>query len=260
MNFSVVIPAHNEELFIEPCLEAIHRAEKPPGSEYEIIVVLNRCSDRTEHIAVSHGARIVREDARNLSVIRNAGVREARHDVLMTIDADSIMTSNMFIEVQKHLESGKYIGGGVRVEFERMSRQLWWTYQILQLVSVLSGISAGLYWCYKRDFDAIGGFDEDVKVGEDVDFAHRLRRHGKRQGKRFGTISRARIVTSCRKFDVLGDSALLNLIFDPVNLVRLITGKTARLGNHYFAEEYFYEFDNNASTRVATPDRRRKQS
>lgn len=254
MNFSVIIPAHNEEDFIAPCLRAIHEAEKPPGSEYEIIVVLNRCADRTEEIARSHGARIVKEDAKALSIIRNAGVRDASHEVIMTIDADSVMTSNMFMEVYRRLETGKYIGGGVDIDLERWSFPLWCTHQALNVVRFVTRISGGVFWCYKKDFDAVGGFNEKVKVGEDVEFAHRLLEYGKKQKKRFGTIRKARITTSCRKFDVFGDWVLLRLFLNPLNMIRLIIGKTGKLGDTEFSEEYFYEFDNKAVSQKQQQD------
>jgi len=38
-----------------------------------------------------------------------------------------------------------------------------------------------------------------------IDFAVRLKRHGKNKGKRFKTINSAFIVTSCRKWDMFGD-------------------------------------------------------
>jgi glycosyltransferase involved in cell wall biosynthesis len=47
--------------------------------------------DRTEEIAVSLGCRMVREDARNLSRIRNAGVSAATGEMIVTIDADSVI-------------------------------------------------------------------------------------------------------------------------------------------------------------------------
>jgi len=75
-------------------------------------VVLNRCTDRTGEIATQLGARVIDEDSRNLSRIRNKGVGESKGDILVTIDADSQMTSTMFIEVLRKLDSGKYIGGG----------------------------------------------------------------------------------------------------------------------------------------------------
>jgi len=68
--FSVIIPAHNEEKFLPDCLEALERARERVEGEVETIVVLNRCGDGTEEIAKTFGARLVREDEANLSVIR----------------------------------------------------------------------------------------------------------------------------------------------------------------------------------------------
>src|SRR5467141_3713967 len=93
--FSIVIPARNEERLIGRCLESIRVAAAPYPGQVETIVVLNRCSDRTEEIAHSFGARTIREDARNLARIRNAGAHSATGTVLVTIDADSTMTPNM---------------------------------------------------------------------------------------------------------------------------------------------------------------------
>ena len=57
---SVVIPAHNEEEFLPSCLEAVKRAAAALpdgwGDGVEIVVVANRCTDRTEEIAESFGA------------------------------------------------------------------------------------------------------------------------------------------------------------------------------------------------------------
>ena len=49
MNFSVIIPARNEEKYISECLTAVKRAEGTNNCNVEIIVVLNRC---TLHSAV----------------------------------------------------------------------------------------------------------------------------------------------------------------------------------------------------------------
>ena len=64
--FSVVVPARNEERFIGQCLESIRLAAARYPDQVEVIVVLNRCFDKTEEIAHTFGARTIREDARNL--------------------------------------------------------------------------------------------------------------------------------------------------------------------------------------------------
>ena len=63
----------------------------------------------------------------------------------------------------------------------------------------------GLFWCNRSDFEAIGGFNEALVSAEDLDFAKRLKAYGKKKGKRFKTITKAHIITSCRKFDTFGD-------------------------------------------------------
>jgi len=149
------------------------------------------------------GARIVNDGNRNLAKIRNAGARQATGDILVTIDADSRMAPNMLEQIEKALSSGKYIGGGVPIRPERLSMGIFMTGLIA--LSFMPGLSAGLFWCYRKDFQAIGGFNESLLVGEDVDFAKRLRAYGKQKHKRFGTLLRTHIVTSCRKFDKFGD-------------------------------------------------------
>ena len=118
---SLIIPAHNESAFLPACLEAARQAADRTGSTVETVVVLNRCTDDTEAIARRHGCVIVREDAKNLSAIRNAGVAAAAGEIIVTCDADSRMHPDSFMEVLKRLDSGKVVGGGAVVLPERWS-------------------------------------------------------------------------------------------------------------------------------------------
>jgi|WetSurMetagenome_2_1015567.scaffolds.fasta_scaffold60982_3 glycosyltransferase involved in cell wall biosynthesis len=102
---SVIIPAHNEEEYIGRCLESVRAAARKLPTPVEAVVVLNRCTDRTEAISLEYGATIVHEDARNLSRIRNAGIRASTGSVTITIDADSWMSANMLAEVSRRLVS-----------------------------------------------------------------------------------------------------------------------------------------------------------
>lgn len=202
---SVITPAHNEEEFIEGCLSSVAAAAKRVSVSVEHIVVLNRCTDRTEAIAARYGARIVQEDAKNLSRIRNRGIAASRGDIIVTIDADSRMSADMLAAVQKRLDSGKYIGGGVKVLPDRLSMGIFFSLLVAAPFILWEGVSAGMFWFRKEDFDAVGGFDEKLVCVEDLDFGKRLKRYGKQSGKRYGAIWSEHIVTSCRKFDYFGD-------------------------------------------------------
>jgi len=96
---------------------------------------------------------------------------------------------------------------------------------------IARGVSGGLFWCYKRDFDAIGGFDESLVSVEDLDFAVRLKRHGRRTGRVFGTLQRDFIWTSCRKFDQFGDWYLIR---NPRLVFAIFSGRDRAAANRFY--------------------------
>jgi len=65
---SVVIPTHNEALFLPKCLAAMAIKESASISSLvvEVVVVLNRSTDKTEKIATDFGANVGSEYAKNV--------------------------------------------------------------------------------------------------------------------------------------------------------------------------------------------------
>jgi glycosyltransferase involved in cell wall biosynthesis len=233
--FSILIPARNEEKYLPGCLESIAVAAKAYPDPVEVIVCVNRCTDRTEEIAVAHGAKVVRTEARNLAKIRNTAAKEAHGDIIVTIDADSRMSAHMLRDIDRLLQSGRYIGGGVMMYPERWSLGIVATGLLLLPLAIRHRVSGGLFWCLREDFEAIGGFDENWVSVEDLDFAKRLKSHGKTKGKRYGTTLRSYIVTSCRKFDTFGDWFLVR---DPAFVRRIFSGKSQA-----DADRLYYDFE-----------------
>jgi hypothetical protein len=231
MKYSVLIPAHNEEAFIGNCLQSIKYAADKVPEEVEIIVALNRCTDRTADIAASQHAVIVNEDSKNLAKIRNAAARAATGDIIVTIDADSRMSSNMFVEIARNLSAGKYIGGGVMIRPERLSVGIFMSLLTVLPFLLIHRVSAGLFWCNRSDFEAVGGFNEALVSAEDLDFAKRLKAYGKKEGQRFKTITRAHIITSCRKFDTFGDWYLFK---NPALVWKIIKGNNQQAADHFY--------------------------
>lgn len=214
--YSVVIPAHNEEKYIGKCLKSVISAAKYVRPEtVEIIVVANRCTDRTAAIARHYGARVLVNNAKCISTIRNTGINAANGRIIVTIDADSMMTKYSLCEIGQMLAGGRYIGGGTRPQFDRMSIGILCSaaYVAANMIPMMirnkTVLTGGMFWFYKRDFDAIGGFDEGLVSLEDLDFAVRLNKYGVSRGKKFGTLRRSYIVTSSRKFDEFGDWYLI---------------------------------------------------
>jgi hypothetical protein len=96
-----------------------------------------------------------------------------------------------------------------------------------------NNISVGAFWCLRKDFEAIGGFNESLVSAEDVDFAKRLRVYGKVQKKKYGTIFPDGIITSARKWDIFGSWRVLQKL---PKVFRILSGKDQEV-----ADEYYYE-------------------
>jgi glycosyltransferase involved in cell wall biosynthesis len=238
MSISIVIPAHNEQYYLGGCLEAAAIAARAVNVNVETVVVLNRCTDGSERIARQHGAHVVRDDSRCIAAVRNRGVAAASGEVIVTCDADSRLHPRMLPAVLRELARGA-VGGGVDIRYERRSRGIRATEWVFRLIMRTTGISCGAFWTTRRAFDAVGGFDERLLLAEDVDFARRLRRHGKAQGLRYVALWDAPLATSSRKFDRYGDwSFFLMPVLDSRRIWRSL-----RRSDTAFADEYFHDFN-----------------
>lgn len=234
---SVVVPAHNEQRHLPACLESIRRAAASIRCEVEIVVVVNRCTDATETIAETAGAKVVRDDSRCIAAVRNAGVNRSSGGVVVTIDADSVMHHDAFGEVERHLATGRYVGGGTSFVPERRSVGIDVTLAVVRLSMAITGLSGAMYWFRRADFEAIGGFDEQLAMAANLDFARRLREHGRHSGRRFITLRTAPVVTSCRKFDRFGDWHVFGIMRHPGEVRASLRGT-----DRAFADRYFYDF------------------
>jgi glycosyltransferase involved in cell wall biosynthesis len=233
MKISVIIPAHNEEEFLPNGLTAVAKAAEISPYEVETIVVLNRCTDRTEQIARNFGATIAREDAKNLARIRNAGFAASTGDIIVTVDADSRLHPH-FLRIAVEKLQKNIIGGGAMVFPDRWSLGI-----ICSGIAVIPylakyRLSFAAFWTTRKAFQAIDGFNPDFVTIEDVDFALRLRAHGRTQGKKWSTIWTAPLVTSCRKFDQYGD---WHLVRDPNFLKRAFNGSDEEIANEYWYDQ-----------------------
>ena len=237
-DFTVVVPAHNEEKYIGKCLRAVRSAAKYVAPDnVEIIVVANRCTDHTAAIAERYGAKVLTNEEKCIAAVRNAGVRAAKGRIIVTVDADSLMTKYSLAEIRSMLESRKYVGGGTNPKFDRMSLGIAAStlYVALNLIPVMvkngGYLSGAMFWFCKRDFDAIGGFDESLVSLEDMDFAQRLKAHGRKSGRKYGTLKKSYVTTSARKFDEFGDWYLIR---NRRLTKRIFTGRDRQAADQFY--------------------------
>jgi hypothetical protein len=88
----VVVPARDEEALVGRCLDAIGKAVRAvrasrPDLDLVVVVVADRCLDRTADIAAEAGAHVVRTDVGCVGAARRMGV-EAGIELLPGIPAD----------------------------------------------------------------------------------------------------------------------------------------------------------------------------
>ena len=242
--FSVIIPAHNEEKYIRRCIRSIQRAAAEAGEETEIIVVCNRCTDRTEEFAAACGARTVSDEVRSIAKVRNDGIAAAQGRILVTIDADNRMTKGTLAEIRDLLATGKYIGGGAPIRFERYSFLLWLNDLLCRVSFALTGLHCGIFWAERNSFLAIGGFT-DIKAMEDVATAKALKRYGKAVGKKYTVLRKNYLLNSTRKYDDLGDGLYFRLMAKNAGaLLKASLGDTAELDR--LLDKMFYDYNDGA--------------
>jgi glycosyltransferase involved in cell wall biosynthesis len=105
---SVVIVAHDEEDMLPACLESLSFAD-------EIVIVLDRCTDRSKEIASGAGATIVEGAWPLEGPRRRAGIDAARHDWILEVDADERVPPELAAEIRTVLATAP--DGCVKIPF-----------------------------------------------------------------------------------------------------------------------------------------------
>jgi glycosyltransferase involved in cell wall biosynthesis len=208
MKFSVIIPAYNEEKFLPRLLDSIEVARSNYSNDrnqIEVIVADNASTDRTAAVSREHGARVVHVAKRRIAAARNGGARAATGEILCFIDADSAVHPQTFNEIERVMNTGRYVAGSTGVTLERKSFGLMATYIAFMPFVILTGIDTGVVFCRRGDFETVGGYDETRLYAEDVLLPMALRRLGRKRGQRLTRIPKAKALGCTRKFDQFGE-------------------------------------------------------
>jgi glycosyltransferase involved in cell wall biosynthesis len=204
MLLSIVIPAFNEEGYLGETLASLNRASTAlQGSlTTEIIVVDNNSNDSTADIARALGATLARETQHNIAKIRNAGATLSNGDVLVFVDADTIVPDKLLTHIVEAMSDDTCFGGAIDTDYRPMKLTVQAYLQIWRIIGKLSGMAQGAtQFCRKDVFFTLKGYDETLLMGEDVDFYWHLKRFAKRQNGSIVFIDDVRVVPSTRRFD-----------------------------------------------------------
>jgi glycosyltransferase involved in cell wall biosynthesis len=179
---TVVVPAHDRAHLIERALASVARQRPRPPAE--VIVVDDGSSDGTGEVAERQGVRVLRHERnRGVSAARNSGVAAASHPWIAFLDSDDEW-------LPEHLE----VLWDLRGEHSLVAGSLVWlrddgsAYRLIGPPPRLAGdlrTPAPLVFpenflqpsavMVRRDaFERAGGFDETMRLAEDLDLWVRL--------------------------------------------------------------------------------------
>lgn len=191
---SFIIPAHNEEAYLEKTIGAIHHSAGSVGEKYEILVVDDASTDNTKAKGEKAGAKVISVNNRKIAATRNSGAKVASGDIFFFIDADTCINQACLKESLEAIRSGA-VGGGCHFDYD--ARLPFWA-GILHPMGLFFGrlfklVGGCCIFVTREAFEKIGGFPEEFYAAEDVAFSSRLSKTGS------FIIPRARVTTSARK-------------------------------------------------------------
>ena len=148
----------------------------------EIIVVDNGSSDETSAIAQQYPCTVIRRAAKLFpSKARNLGVVQSSGSVLVFLDADVEITERWGVELLAQLASLQVDPAQITGDQYHISRSPSWL-EKNWFQPIRSGhvryINGGNLITSRETYERLGGFDEQLETGEDVDFCMRARRLG----------------------------------------------------------------------------------
>jgi len=196
---SIIIPAYNEERYLPKLLNCI---KKQTYRDYEVIVADANSKDKTRQIAKKFGCRIVKGGLPAAG--RNKGAKKAKGGILLFLDSDVQFDGNFLKNAVNEFEKRKLGIAGVYIR--PLGRNpvdtaffaifnLWvFATQLFYPNASGSGIM-----CRRRLHEKVNGFDETIRLSEDMDYARRCGKFGK-----FGILKAAKSYVAMRRFEKEG--------------------------------------------------------
>lgn len=168
-NLSVIMPVFNCEPWIE---EAVRSVLNNADGLLELIVIDDGSTDASAQIVESIPGPItlIRQENAGPSAARNVGMRSARGDIFGFLDADDIWVAGSPDERRVAIEAGADVAfARVQVLMGNPPKPFADPTHAVSLPSLLVS---------RAVFERLGGLDESIMHGEDVDWVMRMKEAG----------------------------------------------------------------------------------
>lgn len=179
--FSIIVPTLNEEKYLPHLLASL--SQQDFHGRWEVIVVDGQSNDNTKRAAASYKKILknltVISSKRGVSFQRNVGAHKAIYKYFLFLDADTVLPSNFLTKLAKKINPKEkmFVGlplilphQGTLVDYAMVSI----AYNFFLLVGKFKPLVAGgCLITTKENHKRIGGFNEKIIYGEDMDYGLR---------------------------------------------------------------------------------------
>jgi cellulose synthase/poly-beta-1,6-N-acetylglucosamine synthase-like glycosyltransferase len=180
---AVIVTAYNEEESIERRLENL-RALDYPAERLELLVTSDASTDRTEALAETAGARVIRNPRGGKVAAQDAAVRATEAEVVAFSDANSTWAPDALRKLVGNLADPlvAYVCGRLRLEAPGGSNKegVYWRYELLTRASEsrlgsVTGGNGAIYALRRSDYAEV-----DPRFGHDLSLPYLLVQRGRR--------------------------------------------------------------------------------
>jgi len=177
MKVSIVIPAYNEEKYIGKCIESLL------GQSYrnfEIIIVDDGSTDRTVEIVKKLASknkkiRLISQNHGGPGRARNLGVKNAKGEIIVLVDADMEFDKNYIANLIKPIVAGEAIGTYHTKEYVANKDNIWARCWGTKRVEDKPGMKRPIFRAIlKKEFERAGGFDPAAGTFDDQSLAKKI--------------------------------------------------------------------------------------
>lgn len=188
---SIVVPCYNEEAVLENCVRSILRSAY---RSFEVILVDDGSTDQTPAVAralaeASAKVTVIRQRNAGKGAALNTGIRRARGEVFLFVDADGIFSRDTIARMLEGFsgpEVGAVCGDDRPVNLDRIQTRLLAVIshvgtglvrRVLTVLGCLPIVSGNIGAFPRAVVDEVGAFRTDT-IGEDLELTWRVHRAG----------------------------------------------------------------------------------
>lgn len=175
---AVIIPCYKYAHFLKECVDSVKGQTYPVN---EIIVVNDGSPDNTSEVAKELGVILVEKENGGLSSARNAGIKVAKSEYIVCLDADDKLVPGAIEEHVSLMKDDMTIAQTALMEFG----QRFAVMTPLRPTSLERILTGNTIYCNsmfsRRVWEAVGGYDESetMRLGwEDYEFWVRCLEYG----------------------------------------------------------------------------------